>query len=118
MGVKKNRLITVFQPHRYSRTKLLKEEFGKAFAGSDLIIVTDIYSAGEMPLDGVSAQGIVQELSRNGENVVYIASLEDVVEYLVREVHSGDTVLTVGAGNVWTVGKNIAQNIKQHYRHN
>ena len=51
LGVKKNRLITVFQPHRYSRTKLLKEEFGKAFAGSDLIIVTDIYSAGEMPLE-------------------------------------------------------------------
>jgi len=118
LGVKKNRLITVFQPHRYTRTKLLKEEFGKAFAGSDLVIVTDIYSAGELPLDGVSAQGIVQELLKNGENVVYIDSLEDVVQYLIREVHSGDTVLTVGAGNVWTVGKNIAQNIKQHYRHN
>ena len=63
-------------------------------------------------------KALFQELRRNGENVVYSASLEDVVEYLVREVHSGDTVLTVGAGNVWTVGNNIAQNIKQHYRHN
>ena len=49
-----------------------------------------------------------RRLRKNGENVVYINSLEDVVQYLLREVHSGDTVLTVGAGNVWTVGKNIA----------
>jgi UDP-N-acetylmuramate--alanine ligase len=118
LGVKQQRLITVFQPHRYTRTKLLKEEFGKAFAGSDLVIVTDIYSAGEMPLDGVNAKSIVQELRNNGENVVYINSLEDVEQYLLREVHSGDIVLTVGAGNVWTVGKNIAQNMKQRYQHN
>lgn len=113
LGIKRNRTITVFQPHRYSRTKFLKEEFGKAFEGSDLVIVTDIYAAGESPLDGVSAGVIVQELQKNGINVVYINSLDDVVSYLLQELRSGDTVLTVGAGNVWTVGRNLASNIEQ-----
>ncbi|MDD2358946.1 MAG: UDP-N-acetylmuramate--L-alanine ligase [Syntrophaceticus schinkii] len=113
LGVKRKRTITVFQPHRYSRTKYLREEFGKAFEGSDLVIITDIYAAGERPMDGVSAKLIVQELQKNGTNVVYIDSLDGVVNYLLQELRSGDTVLTVGAGDVWTVGRNLASNIRQ-----
>lgn len=112
-GIKRGRMITVFQPHRYSRTKFLKEEFGKAFEGNDLVIITDIYAAGESPLEGVSAEVIVQELQKNGINVVYINSLDDVVSYLLQEIRSGDTVLTVGAGNVWTVGRKLAAGIEQ-----
>jgi len=108
LGVKRGRMITVFQPHRYSRTKFLKKDFGKSFQGNDLVIVTDIYAAGESPLAGVSAENIVQELKQNGINVVYINSLDDIVNYLQQEIRSGDTVLTVGAGDVWTVGKNLA----------
>jgi UDP-N-acetylmuramate--alanine ligase len=52
LGIKRKRVITVFQPHRYSRTKSLKEEFGKAFEGSDIVVVTGIYAAGESPLEG------------------------------------------------------------------
>ncbi len=108
LGIKRKRMITVFQPHRYSRTKFLREEFGKAFEGSDLVIITDIYAAGESPMDGVSANLLVQELQKNGTNAVYINSLDDVVNYLLQELRSGDTILTVGAGNVWTVGRNLA----------
>ena len=108
LGVKRGRMITVFQPHRYSRTKFLKKDFGKSFQGNDLVIVTDIYAAGESPLAGVSAENIVQELKQNGINVLYINSLDDIVNYLQQEIRSGDTVLTVGAGDVWTVGKNLA----------
>lgn len=108
IGIKQNRVITVFQPHRYSRTKLLQKEFGKAFAGSDVVIVTDIYAAGETPLEGVTGENIVQELLENGINALYINSLDDVVELLLQKLCSGDTVLTVGAGDVWTVGRDLA----------
>lgn len=77
------------------------------------MIITDIYAAGESPLEGVSAEVIVQELQKNGINVVYINSLDDVVSYLLQEIRSGDTVLTVGAGNVWTVGRKLAAGIEQ-----
>lgn len=89
-----------------------------AFDGSDLIIVTDIYSAGESPMNGVTAKLIVQELQKNGKNVIHISMLDDVVQYLLKELRSGDTILTVGAGNVWTVGRNLASNLVQHYKEN
>lgn len=113
LDIKRKRVITVFQPHRYTRTMFLKEEFGKAFQGSDLVIITDIYAAGESPLEGVSANLIVQELRKNSVNVVYISSLGDVVSYLLRELRSGDTILTVGAGDIWTVGRNLVSNLQQ-----
>lgn len=83
-----------------------------AFRGSDLVIVTDIYSAGELPLNGVSAKLIVSELQKNGQDVVYISRLDDVVKFLMRELRSGDLILTIGAGNVWTVARNLAMNLK------
>ena len=118
LSIKRGRTITIFQPHRYTRTQSLKEEFGMAFDGSDLIIVTDIYSAGESPMNGVTAKLIVQELQKNGKNVIHISMLDDVVQYLLKELRSGDTILTVGAGNVWTVGRNLASNLVQHYKEN
>lgn len=113
LGIKQGRMIAVFQPHRYTRTKLLKDEFGRSFRGSDLVIVTDIYSAGEPPLNGISADLIVRELKKNGQDVIFIKDLDDVVKYLLRELRSGDLILTVGAGNVWTVGRNLAMNLMQ-----
>ncbi|HBG22752.1 MAG: UDP-N-acetylmuramate--L-alanine ligase [Syntrophaceticus sp.] len=112
IGIKQKRVITVFQPHRYSRTKLLQEEFGKAFEGSDVVIVTDIYAAGETPLEGVSGEKVVQELLKNGINALYINSLDNVVNLLLQRLCSGDTVLTVGAGDVWTVGRDLASKIE------
>jgi UDP-N-acetylmuramate--alanine ligase len=112
LGIKRKRVITVFQPHRYSRTKSLKEEFGKAFEGSDIVVVTGIYAAGESPLEGVSGEIIAQEMLNNGINSIYINSLDDVVSFLLQNLRSGDTVLTVGAGDVWTVGRDLASSIE------
>ncbi|HHW41545.1 MAG TPA: UDP-N-acetylmuramate--L-alanine ligase [Syntrophomonadaceae bacterium] len=114
MGLKARRTIAVFQPHRYTRTSLLKEEFGTAFDGSDLVIVTDIYSAGEPPIEGVTSDLIVQSIRRNGQNAVYIKRLDEVVDFLGREMKSGDLILTIGAGNVYTVGQKLAQMLAPH----
>ncbi len=116
--IRQKRTITVFQPHRYSRTKFLCKEFGKAFEGSDLVIVTDIYAAGEKPIEGVSAEMIVKELKSNGIHAIYIASLDHVVSYLLGELRSGDTIFTVGAGDVCNVGKSLASTIQKRYVRN
>ncbi|MDH7576417.1 MAG: UDP-N-acetylmuramate--L-alanine ligase [Bacillota bacterium] len=112
-GLHPRRTIVVFQPHRYTRTYFLKEEFGEAFQGSDLVIVTDIYPAGEKPLNGVNAGLVVEALKKNKQNVVYLGQLEAVEEFLLREYQTGDLILTVGAGNVWTVGQNFARLLKE-----
>jgi UDP-N-acetylmuramate--alanine ligase len=108
-GLRRRRTIAVFQPHRYTRTQFLREEFGNAFQEADLVIVTDIYSAGEQPIAGVTADLIVQALKKNGKEVVFLRRLDEVVDYLKRMTRSGDLVLTIGAGNVWTVGQNLAR---------
>jgi UDP-N-acetylmuramate--alanine ligase len=108
-SLKQCRTIAVFQPHRYTRTQFLREEFGNAFQEADVVIVTDIYSAGEQPIAGVTADLIVQALKRNGKEVVFLGRLDDVVDYLKEQIRSGDLVLTIGAGNVWMVGQNLAK---------
>lgn len=112
-GLHPQRTVAVFQPHRYTRTLLLKEDFGRAFHDSDLVVITDIYPAGEKPIAGVSAELIVRELQKNGCNVVYIKQLDEVVDFLGRELRSGDLVLTIGAGNVNTVGQKLARRLIQ-----
>jgi len=102
------RIIVVFQPHRYTRTKRLHAEFAKAFADADLVIVNDIYSAGESPIAGVNASILVEEIkSCSNPRTVHIPDRGDTVDYLLRNVHSGDMVLVLGAGDVWRVGTDL-----------
>jgi UDP-N-acetylmuramate--alanine ligase len=108
-SIKRHRTIAVFQPHRYTRTQFLREEFGSSFQEADVVIVTEIYSAGEQPIAGVTADLIVQALKRNGKEVVFLRQLDEVVDYLKAQVRRGDLVLTIGAGNVWTVGQSLAK---------
>ncbi|MCL6639379.1 MAG: UDP-N-acetylmuramate--L-alanine ligase, partial [Firmicutes bacterium] len=93
--VKKGRVIAVFQPHRYTRTSHLWERFGEAFSDADLIIINDIYSAGERPIEGVSAGLIVSAIERHeGRDVVYLPSKKEIVDFLAGEARPGDLVLT------------------------
>lgn len=108
-GLKSGRMIAVFQPHRYTRTLLLKDDFGSAFSECDLVIVTDIYSAGERPIDGVTSELIVRSIRQNGQKALYIGNLDEVAEFLSREMRSGDLILTIGAGNVCVVGQKLAR---------
>lgn len=112
-----NRIIAVFQPHRYTRTSLLGEEFGAAFMDSDVVIIDDIYGAGEQPIEGVSSRIIIDAMKRNGqENVVYLGSRERIVDYLAGFARPGDLVLTMGAGNIWTAGVNLVERLQQAAR--
>jgi len=99
------RLVVVFQPHRYTRTKALFDEFLTAFYNADLLILMDIYPAGEEAIEGVSARALAEGISRHGHrNCVYRPGQQEAVEHLLSEVKPGDMVLTLGAGNVYQVG--------------
>lgn len=106
------RLIVVFQPHRYSRTKLLREEFGEAFGGADVLFVTDVYPASELPIPGISGETIVDAVKERGHGHVFsVPNLKEahlVVGNILRE---GDVVLTLGAGNIHEVGSILARDL-------
>ncbi|MCR5447068.1 MAG: UDP-N-acetylmuramate--L-alanine ligase [Schwartzia sp.] len=107
------RLICAFQPHRYSRTKLLAKEFGAAFAGADLLILTDVYAAGEAPIPGVSGETIFAEVVElTGQKVSYIEKREDVAPYLKTIAQPGDLIITMGAGDIWKTGEELAELLK------
>ena len=102
------RLICAFQPHRYSRTQLLQKEFGGAFKDADLLILTDVYSAGEAPIQGVSGATIMNAVAETtGQTAKYIKSRTDVAPYLESIVQGGDLVLTMGAGDIYRTGEEL-----------
>jgi UDP-N-acetylmuramate--alanine ligase len=101
------RLIVVFQPHRYTRTRDLYNEFLSSFEGVDLLYLMDIYSAGEMPIEGISTEGLYSEILKRVGDVRYIRNRDEMVADIVREMREGDLILTLGAGDVWKVGEEI-----------
>lgn len=102
------RLICAFQPHRYSRTQLLQKEFGGAFKDADLLILTDVYSAGEAPIAGVSGETIVNAVAETtSQETKYIAVRADIAPYLKTIVRNGDLVLTMGAGDIYRTGEEL-----------
>ena len=104
------RIIAVFQPHRYTRTQFLHEEYGRAFDDADEVIVTDIYSAGERPIENVSSKLIVDSIrKRSMTRVTELDRLDEVIAYLKDEVRPGDIVITLGAGDVHKVAEALAQ---------
>lgn len=104
------RLICVFQPHRYSRTQFLQREFGSAFAASDLLILTDIYSAGEAPIPGISGETIKQQVElQTKQATVYIPDKDKIARYLAEIVEPGDLVITMGAGNIYQAGEALVE---------
>jgi UDP-N-acetylenolpyruvoylglucosamine reductase len=97
----RSRVLTMFQPHRYSRTKALRKEFGQAFDDSDRVIVTDVYAASEAPIPGISGQTIVDEITRHGHRgATYQPRLDRVHCDVGNMINSGDLVLSLGAGNI------------------
>ncbi|HEY4485544.1 MAG TPA: UDP-N-acetylmuramate--L-alanine ligase, partial [Nitrospiria bacterium] len=102
------RLLVVFQPHRYSRTRDLMEEFATSFYQADAMFLTEIYAAGEAPIEGVSAFTLYEEIRRHGHKEVhYIKDQAGIVETLQSVVKPGDMVLTLGAGDIWKVGRSL-----------
>lgn len=111
----KKRIIAVFQPQRYSRTFFLLDAFSRAFDGADEVVITDIYSpAGEERIEGVNAERLV-ELTRENSNphTTFCATKDNVYHYLLERVSPGDLVLTMGAGDIWTVAKKLAHALEE-----
>ncbi len=98
------RLVTVFQPHLYSRTKAQGQALGIVLSTADLVVVTDIYPAREKPLKGVTGKLVDNAARRSGADVEWVERLSDLPEVLSRLVRDGDVVLTLGAGDITQVG--------------
>jgi len=102
------RVITLFQPHRYSRTRDLMDEFARSFYGADVLLVADIYAASEDPIEGITSQALVEAIERFGHRQVeYVGSVTDGVRRLKEIAQAGDLVLTLGAGNVYQAGDEL-----------
>ncbi len=96
-----NRSLVLFQPHRYSRTQHLWEDFSCAFNLADVLVLTDIYAASEQPIAGVTGKALAQAIREAGhKNVFYFQSMQESIEHLLAEAHPGDAIFTIGAGNV------------------
>ncbi len=106
------RLICVFQPHTYTRTKILMKEFCQSFYNVDKLIITDIFAAREKDNGEVHSKDLVACLQKNNVDVEYISDFQDIEEYILSYTRNGDTVVTMGAGDVHLVGENILENSK------
>jgi UDP-N-acetylmuramate--alanine ligase len=111
------RRFVLFQPHRYTRTHALFEDFTTAFYQSDVLIVTDIYAASEPAIPGVHAEKLTVAIQEHGHgNVRYIPDHLALVPSLAEEVRQGDVVLTLGAGNIWLTGEALLEKLKERKR--
>jgi len=107
------RIIAIFQPHRYTRTKFLLDEFAGCFEGCDRVYVLDIYGASEPPLPGVSSGLLVGRMHELGlNNARYAPSEEQLLEELVNDARPGDLIITIGAGSVWRIGEGLAKELR------
>lgn len=100
------RLICAFQPHRYSRTQLLQKEYGSCFQGCDVLVLTDVYSAGEDPIPGIDGELLVKEVKeQTGQQAVYIQNKNEIAAYLQSIARPGDLIMTMGAGDIVKCGE-------------
>ena len=106
------RVVVIFQPHRYSRTKLLFDEFARVLVDTDMLYIMDIYAASEEPIDGVSSEILCQSvIEKGGKNVRYLNG-EDMLSTVLDDLKQNDIVLTLGAGNIWAFGEKIVEGLR------
>ncbi|HAW08918.1 MAG TPA: UDP-N-acetylmuramate--L-alanine ligase [Bacteroidetes bacterium] len=104
------RIVAVFQPHTYTRTREFYKEFAQAFDEADVLVITDVYAAREKPIEGISGELIAQQAQSYGhKNVHYIPDFDDIIEFLKSELKAGDMLITIGAGNVFKIGSAIKE---------
>ncbi len=113
-SLKRERLVVIFQPHRYTRTRDLLQRFATCFNQADLLVITDIYSAGETPIPGVTGESIVHVVEEFGHrDVLYVPDMKAVVPHLLKTVKRGDLVLTLGAGDVYALGEELLARLRE-----
>jgi UDP-N-acetylmuramate--alanine ligase len=108
------RLVVVFQPHLYSRTRDFYQEFGRSFLNSDVFICTDVYPARELPIDRVSGEMIANAAKKFGhKNVIYLPDKKEVPALLDEIKHDDDIIITMGAGDIWKFGEEFVRMLKK-----
>lgn len=105
----KGKLYTIFQPHTYTRTKLLLDAFANSFDESDVIIITDIYAAREKDYGDIHSKTLRDAISEHRDNAFYISGFEDIVKFIKENIKKGDVVVTMGAGDVYKIGEMILE---------
>jgi UDP-N-acetylmuramate--alanine ligase len=108
-----SRVVAVFQPHRYTRTRMLSGDFGTSFGGADIVVVTDVYGAGEEPEPGVTGKLIADSILENepGKRVEYFASRANLAQNVADMLAPGDTVITMGAGDITQCAREIMERL-------
>jgi len=107
------RVIAIFQPHRYTRTQFLMDDFARCFEAADHVYILDIYPASESPIQGVTAERLVERMAELGyHGAEYAPSEQSVIKGILGDVRRGDLILTVGAGSVWKIGDALAAEIR------
>ena len=121
-GCRYERLLVLFQPHRYTRTRHLWDDFCHAFNHADVLVMTDIYAAGEAPIPGITGEVLAEAIRAAGhKRVIFRNSMQEGIEHLLQEARPGDAVLTIGAGNVNRALGELAillgAKVSMHYAH-
>ncbi len=102
----------IFQPHRYSRTQLLLDDFATAFRDADSVLILDIYAASEKPIPGINAELLANRITEaGGQEALYVRSFEEAGELACRAAKSGDMILTLGAGSIWQLGPQVLERL-------
>ena len=107
-----NRLICIFQPHTYTRTKLLLDSFSHSFKESDITIIADIYAAREKDYGDIHSKTLVEAVKANHDQALYIGEQDDILDYIMKKSRPGDVILTMGAGDIYRVGERFLENYK------
>jgi UDP-N-acetylmuramate--alanine ligase len=112
-GFPERRLVAAFQPHRYTRTRDLMDEFARAFNEAEIVAVCDIYGAGEDAIEGVSSARLVEEMRAQGHRgAIHVPKRAEIAGVLGPRIQSGDIFITLGAGDVWQVGEEVLQQLR------
>lgn len=112
-NIKSTRLVAIFQPHRFTRTKLLLDEFGRSFDRADKVIITDIYPASEQPIPGITGMCIYEKIKKRSpdKDVVFLAK-EDIIKYVLKNIRPRDLIITLGAGDITRICDELVQRLK------
>ncbi|MEX2402246.1 MAG: cyanophycin synthetase, partial [Rhodothermales bacterium] len=108
------RIIAVFQPHLYSRTRDFKESFARAFFNADVLVMTDVFASREDPIEGVNGKSLADLAKTYGHrNVHYVGDKTELPVFLAEFVRANDTVITLGAGDIWRYGRKLLELLEQ-----
>jgi len=106
--VSKKRLVVIFQPHRYTRFKLLYQDFADSLKNADYLIVTDVYAASEKPIPGISAENFVQVIKDISKNQIVYVPKDGIMNHLKKIIDEGDLILMLGAGDITKVAHDFS----------